>query len=313
MGSHLHIDVLVSIFVWRIIRPRKQENQIRLFFFVSLLVYTRDLRRERESLSVPRFIHLLWTISCRVPFFCYFILFYFIFGSGEEKLRLHTMESTTWKLERDSNIHRRGISALIKSRMWVSLLRRSRIFFSFSSPLKEKGKRENLCVRHFSYFPASLSRLLQRSRKIRAWKEDEETHSTMSRNSNKIKRNDLTWLPPPHKLGHDNLARASDFPPQALLAASGSSLKKKNKIKINKRTRLFFAPTVVCACGISTCLPLGGEGLMEAGCVSDRTRRRGVTHPLLRSLRTAQLPRLAGPDAGLLKMPKRIWSVKTRL
>jgi hypothetical protein len=49
MGSHLHIDVLVSIFVWRIIRPRKQENQIR-FFFVSLLVYTRDLRRERVTI-----------------------------------------------------------------------------------------------------------------------------------------------------------------------------------------------------------------------------------------------------------------------
>jgi hypothetical protein len=109
----------------------KETRKSNSFLFCfSSRIYTRFKERESHYPCQDLFIH--YELSCRV-------LFSFIFGSGEEKLVLHTMESTTCKLERDSNIHRRGISALIKSRMWESLLRRSRIFLTL-----KKGKSENL-------------------------------------------------------------------------------------------------------------------------------------------------------------------------
>lgn len=128
-----------------------RKSNSSLFCFSSR-IHTRFKERERESLCVPRFIHLLWTKLSRSRFF-----FYFIFGLGEEKLILHTMESTTWKLERDSNIHRRGISALIKSRMWVSTPTLQDFFLFLLS--KKKGKKRKSFARHFSYFPLLYPRL----------------------------------------------------------------------------------------------------------------------------------------------------------
>lgn len=110
-------------------------------FCFSSRIYTRFKERERVTIRAEIYSFIM---NYKLSRSLFLLFFYFIFGSGEEKLRLHTMESTTWKLERDSNIHRRGISALIKSRMWVSLLRRSRIFFFFFFSSQKRKKRKSL-------------------------------------------------------------------------------------------------------------------------------------------------------------------------